>query len=564
MKDTFYLTDNLAIINFDLVFPSTKSGLMKTPEFHAVVMNYVEYLRKKDPDMYNWLTNNNEKNVEQAVDELNALARMALAFERQELNSPYLDGTDNFLYFIQGLFNFWKRHERYSVTTNRQSDMGTTSFVDANSHFNDLIRESLRTLEATFASRKNKVFRQQHAGTDAGISCYYNESVQLSERYNFLSEILFIDSIMLRTPLILHPKSNKREGIFEEVKKNPAFTFSGNPDEYFCFPAKVGGLMIFICFHRDYMANGISCANLFEIATPEEATEKPDGIVLFGNPDGLNECTFYHDRDEEIWIGNISSNEKVDYFGYMKKMVLTLHNVIMMEKGWLPIHGAFINVFLKNGIKKGICLMGDSGAGKSETIEALKSLGDDKIQKLEIVFDDMGTFHIEDGVVYAQGTETGAFVRLDDLDPGTPYRDIDRSIFFNPDKLNSRVITPAAPYPVIVQNHKIDLFAYANNYDDATGLREVDDLEEAKSIFIGGRRMAKGTTQETGLSETYFANPFGPMQKQSKCGPIIDEMFQTLKNNGTFIGEAFTHLGLNPDGDDITIAAEALLKFIEG
>ncbi|MDD4200225.1 MAG: hypothetical protein PHS19_02420 [Eubacteriales bacterium] len=564
MKDRFYFTEDLAIINFDMVFPTTKSGLMKTPEFKAVALSYTEYLHKHDPEMYNWLTCYGEKSPVQAMDDINSLARMALTFDRSELHSPYLDGTDNFLHFVQGLFNFWKKHERYSVTTNRKSDMGTTAFVDANSQFNDLIRDSLRTLEQTFQVRKNKIFRQQHAGTDAGISCYSNDKNKLSERYDFLKKILFIDSVMLRTPLILHPKSNKREGIFEEVKKNPAFTFSGNPDEYFCFPAKVGSLMIFICFHRDYMANGVSCANLFEIATPEEAKGRPDGIVIFGNPDGKDICSFYHDRDEDIWVGSVSSNKKVEYFGYMKKMVLTIHNLIMMDRGWLPIHGAFINVFLKNGTKKGICLMGDSGAGKSETIEALKSLGNDKIQKLEIIFDDMGTFHIEDGVAFAQGTETGAFVRLDDLDPGAPYRDIDRSIFFNPDQLNSRVITPAAPYPLVIENHRIDLFAYANNYDEARGLREIVDMEEAKAIFISGKRMAKGTTQETGLSETYFANPFGPMQKKSTCEPIIDEMFRTLKKNGTFIGEAFTHLGINPEGDDIGIAAEALLEFIEG
>ncbi len=247
----------------------------------------------------------------------------------------------------------------------------------------------------------------------------------------------------------------------------------------------------------------------------------------------------------------------------MKKMVLTLHNVAMMQRGWLPIHGAFINVILKSGKSKGICLMGDSGAGKSETIEALKSLGNDKIQKLEIVFDDMGTFHIEDGVPVAQGTEIGAFVRLDDLDPGAPYRDINRSIFFNPDQANARVITPAAPYSLITRNHKIDLFAYANNYDDKQGLRQFEDLGEAKETFVKGIRMAKGTTQETGLSETYFANPFGPMQEQDKCEPIIEEMFQCLKKNNVFIGEVYTHLGLNPEGDDIKDAAKALLEFIE-
>lgn len=114
-----------------------------------------------------------------------------------------------------------------------------------------------------------------------------------------------------------------------------------------------------------------------------------------------------------------------------------------------------------------------------------------------------------------------------------------------------------------MKNHRIDLFAYANNYDDGTGLRIIDDVEDAKSIFIRGMRMAKGTTQETGLSETYFANPFGPMQKQNKCRPIIEKMFDSLLANGTVIGEIFTHLGLDPDSGQINLAAEALLEFIE-
>ena len=114
-----------------------------------------------------------------------------------------------------------------------------------------------------------------------------------------------------------------------------------------------------------------------------------------------------------------------------------------------------------------------------------------------------------------------------------------------------------------MQDHKIDLFACANNYDDKPGLEEIEDIEKAKEIFIRGRRLAKGTTQEVGLSETYFANPFGPMQRQDICSPIIDEMFACLKENGVFIGEAYTHLGIDPDGDDIRKTAQALLEFIE-
>ena len=33
-----------------------------------------------------------------------------------------------------------------------------------------------------------------------------------------------------------------------------------------------------------------------------------------------------------------------------------------------------------------------------------------------------------------------------------------------------------------------------------------------KLVFVWGARKAKGTTTETGLVESYFANPFGPVQ----------------------------------------------------
>ena len=209
--------------------------------------------------------------------------------------------------------------------------------------------------------------------------------------------------------------------------------------------------------------------------------------------------------------------------------------------------------------------MGDSGAGKSESIEALKNVGKDIIKDIVVVFDDMGTIHLEDGVPFGQGTEIGAFIRLDDLDPGTPYRDMDRSIFMNPESSNNaRVITPAAPYEIVATNHRIDLFAYANNYDDKNGLHRFDDMADAIATCKEGKRMAKGTTQEVGISTTYFANPFGPMQQEEICEPLIHEMFDAMQKNGIFVGEIYTHLGLDKENrEGINVAAKELLNFIE-
>lgn len=245
--------------------------------------------------------------------------------------------------------------------------------------------------------------------------------------------------------------------------------------------------------------------------------------------------------------------------------MLTLHNLVMITRGWLPIHGAMVNLYLKDGTKKGLMLMGDSGAGKSETLEALNTLASDLIDHQEIIFDDMGTIHIgKDGHPYGKGTEIGAFVRLDDLDKGTAYRDMDRSIFFNPEKANARVVIPASTYEVIVKDHPIDVFLYANNYTDKRGIHIFNNREEAEPVFVEGKRLALGTTQEKGLSTTFFANPFGPMQMQEATKLLIDQIFDKLFEEKIPVGEIYTCLGLSNKGDrGIDEAAKALVEFVQ-
>lgn len=562
MKENLYLNDGLAIINYNAAYPRTEKDLLSSADFANFLRNFIDYAKENLEDIYFYILNG--KTPREATFEMTKLLRQTIVLNLDEIDSCYLNDKEKLLDFIEELYDFWKNHQRFSiVNAGKGMAIQESSFVAADSAFNNLIRSLYRNVEEKVLGRKNSVYRQMQAGTNAAIAIRGN-ATKLSETYEVLKDIPFIDSIMLRTPMILHPKSNKRTGMFTERDTNPITEFTGNRHEWFCYPAKIGSLLAFIYFHRDFISSAVSLGNLFELANEDECRQKPDLICLFGNEDGKDQTTFYYDKAEDIWVGCVSYNERIEYFGYIKKMSLTLHNLAQMAKGWLPIHGAFVNITLKSGKRKGIMLMGDSGAGKSESIEALKALGHDKIKDIEVVFDDMGTIHIEHGIPYGQGTEIGAFIRLDDLDPGTPYRDMDRSIFMNPESNNARVITPAAPYDIVATNHKIDLFAYANNYDDKLGLHQFEKLEDAKATCIEGKRMALGTTQEVGISTTYFANPFGPMQKQEICGPLIDEVFQCLRDNNVFIGEIYTHLGFSKENrEGLQIAAEQLLEFIE-
>ena len=146
------------------------------------------------------------------------------------------------------------------------------------------------------------------------------------------------------------------------------------------------------------------------------------------------------------------------------------------------------------------------------------------------------------------GTEIGAFVRLDDLDQGYAFKELDRSIFMNPDKINARLVMPVAPYSEIIKGYKVDLFLYANNYtevkENEKHIDYFENAEEAIKVFKSGARMAKGTTTEKGLVESYFANPFGPVQKQKETDILIEKYFDTLYSTGVKVGQIKTCLGV--------------------
>lgn len=563
MKEAIYYKRNMAIINYTKKYCVNAEELVSSEGFQQFLDLFFNHLATHNLELYNWLFEGSR--ISDVKVELIKLLKLLLVLDPDEIIHPAMKDRGMLLTLIEEGYNFWRDMERYSIIfTKNEEGLQIHNFIEADSAFNQLVLGFYRTIEQKVQGSNNKVYRQLQAGTNASI-LLQEYKWNVPKGYEALTKIPFINRIMLRTPLIIHPKSNKRIGMFTETKFNPINDFVKNDDEWICFPCKVGSMLTFAYFHRDFMSGAIAAPNLFEMANVQECEDhKPDCIVLFGNPDGKNDTSFYYDEKEDIWVGKVSAADVIEYFGYVKKMFLTLHNLAVMKKGWLPIHGAMINLYLKNGQKKGVMFMGDSGAGKSETIEALTYLAKDLIVRQEVVFDDMGSIHInENGKVVAQGTEIGAFVRLDDLDKGTAYRDMDRSIFFNPESANARVVVPAAPYGVVTTDQTIDCFMYANNYTDKRGLKRFESVEEAKPSFVEGKRFALGTTQEKGISTTFFANPFGPMQKQEECMPLIDQMFEQLFKQKITVGEIYTCLGLPNKGDNgIMDAAGALLDLV--
>ena len=226
-----------------------------------------------------------------------------------------------------------------------------------------------------------------------------------------------------------------------------------------------------------------------------------------------------------------------------------------------------VQITLQSGETKNIVVMGDSGAGKSETIEQIKVYGAAYIRDLITVYDDMGLLSLDEkGTVKTSGTEIGAFVRLDDLDAGYSFKELDRSVFMNPDKVNARIVIPITEYKDVVAKHDVDMFLYANNYEeDGDSLSFFDNVDDALKVFRAGNRMAKGTTTEYGLVGSYFANPFGPVQRQNQCEPLLQDYFQRMFDQGVKVGQLRTRLGIKGnEHNGPKEAATEILKYITG
>ena len=134
----------------------------------------------------------------------------------------------------------------------------------------------------------------------------------------------------------------------------------------------------------------------------------------------------------------------------------------------------------------------------------------------------------------------------------------------NPDKTNARIVIPVATYKEITTGRPIDMFLYANNYEENGDEFEFfNDVNEAKEVFVRGARKAKGTTTETGLVESYFANPFGPVQLKEQTDLLIDKYFEALFKNNIKVGQLRTRLAVEgQEHSGPAKAAEKLLSYI--
>lgn len=582
-KSNLKIVGNKAVLNIRERMCETAEELLESNKFRIVLEHCLRQLEKINSPLLDIFGKNpvNDEVVSNLIKTLVLLEKYETGVVPHVYSdaSLFLENKQLFASFVEYLYDYWRHFDRFIVNHSegdRLDKRPYRTFNETIEQLTHLIRTIYRHIQENITGSHPTVYRQIPAGAEMAVISLPKNIPFRGETYSRLKNIPVIRQMLIYPPLVIQQPMNKRTGHFRKISKNPLNLFEINIEEYICFPARVGKQVILIYFHINFFELGFSLCNLFDIASDEQLNSKPDAIFIYGVPgntlDDLADypTVFYEDTENDIFAGAVPSRPEFGYFGYLKKMVLTLHNSIIMKSGRLPFHGAMVKILLQGDKEATVLMVGDTGAGKSETLEAFRVLGEKYIRQLTIIADDMGSIELDsEGHPVGYGTEIGAFLRLDDLQPGYAYGHLDRSIIMNPTQTNARIVFPVTSYETVVKGHRIDYILYANNYENTGNgtpvIEKFDTADEALKVFREGAVMSKGTTTTSGLVNSYFANIFGPPEYKTMHEEIAERYFRAFFGRNIFVGQMRTKLGIpGSETSGPREAATELLKVIMG
>ena len=561
-RSTLRIIGNKAVLNIRERMCETAEEMLASDKFRQVLDHCLNNLRSKNSPLLEFFGDctADEDCVNDLVKTLSLLVKyesnvVPHIFDKSKI---FLKDLDKLAGFVEYLYDYWRHFDRFIINDSegdRLDKRPYRTFNETIEQLTHLIRTVYRHIQENITGSHPTVYRQVPAGAEMAVISLPKNIAYKGEKYQKLNSVPVIRQMLIYPPLVIQQPMNKRTGHFKKIDKNPVDLVDLKPGEWICYPAKVGKLLIMVYFHLDFFELGFSMCNLFELAIDSDLEKKPDALFIYGVPgsavDGLAQYStvFYDDEENGIFIGAIPDRPEFGYFGYLKKMILTLHNSIVMKLGNMPFHGAMVKIMLQGNKEATILMMGDTGAGKSETLEAFRVLADKYIRELTIIADDMGSIELDlNGCPIGYGTEIGAFLRLDDLQPGYAFGHLDRSIIMNPSQVNARIVFPVTNFETVIAGHKIDYILYANNYEEIDNehpvIEKFTSAEWALDIFSEGAVMSKGTTTSSGLVHSYFANIFGPPEYKELHDKIAAKYFGSFFKNNVFVGQMRTRLGI--------------------
>ena len=430
--------------------------------------------------------------------------------------------------FIDGSFHHYRTKSYTRLVRLHNEILSTEESVESikdkittKAHkLSDLILETRRILLIRVGFNEG-VRRTQGLECHPNVTCgeISGKHIDFPNTYSKLSHVPITTTADMRTGIHYTTHANKRAFPFNALNHNPYKKNKFNPEEYVAIPFEVAKWNILAYIHKSRgcieMEPGL--LNLFPFSDVKKlAGNKPDGIFIFGCPhSSKDDLGYFFDKKNNILVGLIPNIDDCKYFGYGKKPILTLHNVLCILNDQLPLHCGCTRYVVRFDSKTDEPYIFDSFVKADDMGRASLQNGNKKTM----------TQHA-DSVPYFFGTETGAFACLDGCSEHAKMQMEGREIGYNKHSgTNARQIVPVTDYTEVSTGSELDILMYLNNYDliePGESCMDVNmSVDDALEHFRKGARVAAGSTQtHRGKVEiSYWANPF-PLLKDKNWKDI--------------------------------------------
>lgn len=488
-----------------------------TPEQLLRSLAFARYLKIYKEEFVTDLTSR-EKNRGEAQHKAEMIRKITLRditkiLDANHFSPDELERARSVVKFLDGGFHHF-RNKSYSRLVRLQNEVvssGTESqgtikdkVTEKAAELNDLILETRRRLLSQvglgYGVRRTPGMDASPNVTAGEISGHY---CNIPAAYSILCHVPLTMAADIRTGVDYRTPANRRAYPFFQLDHNPLHLENFDPEEWVSVPLRVGRWLIIAYIHKSRgcieMEPGL--LNLFPFADVEQTfpATRPDGLYFFGDPNGVfgEDLGYYWDEDNQLLIGLVPQHDEYKYFGYCKKPILTLHNVLSIRCGDVPLHCGCTRY-----------LVGFEG-------------DEPYISEMLIKADDMGRVVLEraNGASFRRpifyGTEIGAFACLDGFSEQAKLAMEGREVGYNNHMgSNARQVVPVAEESEVALGSNLDVLLYLNNFDIKEEGESCIDTEipvpEALEHFRKGERVAAGSTQtHRGKKESsYWANPF--------------------------------------------------------
>ena len=495
---------------------------------------FARYLKIYKKEFLEDLEKKGEKHSQEAKQKMELIAKLSLKdilqiFER-DATGHELERDRAIVRFLDGCYHHY-RNKSFSRLVRMHNEIVTTASETQNSIKSKISDKAEDLSELIILTRRKLLDRvglghgvSRSHGLDASPNVTAGEIsghfCNIPSAYSKLAHTNLTVTADIKTGVHYDTSVNKRAYPFYELDHNPLNLDNFEPEDWVSVPLKVGKWLIITYIHKSRgsieMEPGL--LNLFPFYKVDRdfMSKKPDGLFFFGYQGATkDDLGFFNDKENNLLIGMVPDLPEYGYFGYCKKPILTLHNVLAILKGDFPLHCG-CNRYLV-GFDK-------------ETNEPY-------ISEIYIKADDMGKLEFKkdaDNVVRLKffGTETGAFACLDGFSDHAKMQMVGREIGYNASfGTNARQIVPVAEESEVSTGSNLDMLLYINNYElkkaDETMIDISKPVKEAIKHFHDGRRCAAGSTQtgRGGTEISFWANPF-PLLKENDDKIIHKELYE--------------------------------------